>query len=93
MDVEILAKGFFKDMRSELKKVVWPTKKQIVNNTLWVMILVVVVAVVVLGIDLVLEKIDATLWNKLDSSNDVGIYSEDNNVDIYDEDTLDVVTK
>lgn len=88
-----MAKGFFKDMRSELKKVVWPTKKQIVNNTLWVMILVVVVAVVVLGIDLVLEKIDATLWNKLDSSNDVGIYSEDNNVDIYDEDTLDVVTK
>ena len=88
-----MAKGFFKDMRSELKKVVWPTKKQIVNNTLWVMILVIVVAVVVLGRDLVLEKIDATLWNKLDSSNDVGIYSEDNNVDIYDEDTLDVVTK
>ena len=88
-----MAKGFFKDMRSELKKVVWPTKKQIVNNTLWVMILVIVVAVVVLGVDLVLEKIDATLWNKIDSSNDVGIYSEDNNVDIYDEDTLDVVTK
>lgn len=88
-----MAKGFFKDMRSELKKVVWPTKKQIVNNTLWVMILVIVVAVVVLGVDLVLEKIDATLWNKIDSSNDVGIYSENNNVDIYDEDTLDVVTK
>ena len=80
-------------MKSELKKVVWPTKKQIVNNTLWVMILVIVVAVVVLGVDLVLEKIDATLWNKIDSSNDVGIYSENNNVDIYDEDTLDVVTK
>lgn len=88
-----MAKGFLKDMRSELKKVVWPTKKQIVNNTLWVMILVIVVAVVVLGVDLVLEKIDATLWNKIDSSNDVGIYSENNNVDIYDEDTLDVVTK
>ena len=88
-----MAKGFFKDMKSELKKVVWPTKKQIVNNTLWVMILVIVVAVVVLGVDLVLEKIDATLWNKIDSSNDVGIYSENNNVDIYDEDTLDVVTK
>ena len=88
-----MAKGFFKDMRSELKKVVWPTKKQIVNNTLWVMILVIIVAVVVLGVDLVLEKIDATLWNKLDSSNDVGIYSEDGNVDIYNEDTTDVVTK
>lgn len=88
-----MAKGFFKDMRSELKKVVWPTKKQIVNNTLWVMILVIIVAVVVLGVDLVLEKIDATLWNKLDSSNDVGIYSEDGNVDIDNEDTTDVVTK
>ena len=26
-------KGFFKDFRAELKKVVWPTPKQLVNNT------------------------------------------------------------
>ena len=25
---------WFREMRSELKKVVWPTKKQLVNNTL-----------------------------------------------------------
>ena len=23
----------FKDMRGEMKKVVWPTKKQVINNT------------------------------------------------------------
>lgn len=82
-----MAKGFLKDMRSELKKVVWPTKKQIVNNTLWVVILVIVVAAVVLCVDLVLEKIDSALWNKLDSSNDVNIYSEEGNsdIDIYEE--------
>ena len=27
----------FKDMRGEMKKVVWPTKKQVINNTLIVL--------------------------------------------------------
>ena len=34
---------WFKDMRSELKKVQWPTRKQTVNNTLIVIACVVVV--------------------------------------------------
>ena len=55
--------GIFKDTRAELKKVVWPTRKQIVNNTLWVILLVAVVAVVVLGIDLVLETADTKIWD------------------------------
>lgn len=55
--------GFFKDTKSELKKVVWPTKKQIVNNTVWVLVLVIIVSAVVLGIDLALKAGDSTLWN------------------------------
>ena len=55
--------GIFKDTKAELKKVVWPTKKQIVNNTLWVIVLVIVVSVVVLGIDLVLETADSKIWD------------------------------
>ena len=27
------ARKYFKDLRTELKKVVWPTRKQVVNNT------------------------------------------------------------
>ena len=27
-----MAKGFIKGVKSELKKVVWPTKKQLINN-------------------------------------------------------------
>ena len=55
--------GILKDTKAELKKVVWPTKKQIANNTLWVLVLVIVVSAVVLGIDLVLEMADTKIWN------------------------------
>ena len=55
--------GIIKDTKAELKKVVWPTKKQIINNTVWVLVLVIMVAVVVLGIDLVLEVADTKIWN------------------------------
>lgn len=55
--------GIFKDTRAELKKVVWPTKKQIINNTLWVLVLVIIVSAVVLGIDLILETADTKIWD------------------------------
>ena len=38
---------WFRDMRSELKKVIWPTRKQLTNNTL---VSVVVMLVSALGI-------------------------------------------
>lgn len=41
----------FKDMRGEMKKVVWPTKKQVVYNTLIVLAVVLVAAVVICGLD------------------------------------------
>ena len=39
------ASKWFKDMKAELKKVVWPTRKQTINNTLIVLACVLVVAV------------------------------------------------
>ena len=57
--------GIFKDTKAELKKVVWPTGKQIANNTLWVLVLVLVVAAVVLGIDAVLKIVDTKLWETI----------------------------
>ena len=59
--------GILKDTKAELKKVVWPTKKQIINNTLWVLVLVIVVAAIVLGIDVVLEIADTKLWDLISS--------------------------
>ena len=54
--------AFLKDAKAELKKVVWPTGKQVVNNTGWVLILVIVISAIVLGFDLILEKGDSMLW-------------------------------
>ena len=42
---------WFREMRSELKKVVWPTPKQIVNNTLVSLAVMVASAIVIWAID------------------------------------------
>ena len=42
---------WFREMRSELKKVIWPTPKQIVNNTLVALLVMVVCALVIWGFD------------------------------------------
>lgn len=41
----------FKDMRGEMKKVVWPTKKQVWNNTLVVLVVVIISAIIISGVD------------------------------------------
>lgn len=38
---------FFRELKSELKKVVWPTKSQIINNTLIVLLCVLAVGIFV----------------------------------------------
>lgn len=44
---------WFREMRSELKKVVWPSKSQMMNNTLVVLVSVLVVGVFVWVFDAV----------------------------------------
>ncbi len=48
-------KHFFKDFKAELKKVIWPTPKQLVNNTVAVVTIVIITAVIVFALDLVFE--------------------------------------
>ena len=58
-----MAKGFVKGVKSELKKVVWPTKEQLVKSTAMVVLLVVVFAAIILGFDMLLEYADTGIWN------------------------------
>ena len=44
---------WFRDMRSELKKVQWPTRKQTINNTLIVIACVIVVGIFIALFDFV----------------------------------------
>ena len=48
-------KHFFKDFKAELKRVIWPTPKQLVNNTIAVIVIVLITAALVFVLDLVFE--------------------------------------
>ena len=48
---------WFREMRSELKKVVWPTPKQITNNTFVALTVMACAAVVIWALDLVAGEI------------------------------------
>ena len=48
-------KHFFKDFKAELKKVIWPTPKQLVNNTTAVVAIVLVTAGIVFVLDVVFD--------------------------------------
>ena len=44
---------YFRDTRSELKKVVWPTKKQSLNSTGVVIVVVIIAALIMILLDTV----------------------------------------
>ena len=64
-------KHFFKDFKAELKKVIWPTPKQLVNNTIAVITIVLITAVIVFALDVVFD-----LMNKYGISNLQSIVDE-----------------
>ncbi len=52
--VKKIGKGF-RDMKGEVKKVVWPTKSQIINNTIVVMVAMLVIGAFIWGLDAILS--------------------------------------
>ena len=68
-------KHFFREFKAELKKVIWPTPKQLVNNTVAVITIVLITAIIVFVLDLAFEKMNTYGINKLkevvDSNNEV----------------------
>ncbi len=48
---------FFKDLRSEIKKVVWPSKKKVINNTIVVLVVTCISSIVIWGVDSALAQL------------------------------------
>lgn len=71
-------KHFFKDFKAELKKVIWPTPKQLVNNTVAVVVIVLIIAVIVFVLDFAFEKMNTYGINKLKSIVETTNTVEDN---------------
>ena len=51
-------KSFFKDFKAELKRVTWLTPKQLVNNTVAVITIVLITAAIVFVLDLTFESLN-----------------------------------
>ena len=51
-------KSFLKDFKAELRRVVWPTPKQLVNNTVAVITIVLITAAIVFILDLAFESLN-----------------------------------
>ena len=72
-------KHFWKDFKAELKKVIWPSPKQLSNKTFAVIVIVLITAAIVFVLDLAFDllnekginKIKANLRNKVVVENTV----------------------
>ena len=54
---------WFREMKSELKKVVWPTRKDLFNNTLVSVVVMIISAIVLWGFDMLASGLVHALIN------------------------------
>ena len=91
---------WFKEFRAELKKVVWPSKKDLLENTVVVISMVVIVAAIIFVLDLAFEslnKLEVKQVEKIKNStnsvvaeaNETNETTEESNTSIY---TIEVTT-
>ena len=89
--------NFGKELKSELKKVTWPSFKQLANNTYAVVAIVLIVAVIVFVLDVCFENLNKISVDKLklivssdteenaeESTSDSETSTEENNVENSD---------
>ena len=74
--------GFFKDFKAELKKVVWPTPKEVANGTTAVIVIVLITTLLVFILDFAFEKLIVNGTEKLTSI--VSSNDEDNEANTED---------
>ena len=58
-------KKYFKECKSEIKKVTWPTKEQLAHNTMIIIIFVALVTVILSVLDVGFSKLFSLLTNIL----------------------------
>ena len=82
-------KRFFKDFKAELKKVVWPTPKQIVNNTTAVVTIVLITAIIVFGLDFLFNALNEYGIDQIRSNLESTETTEENVVENTTENTVE----
>ena len=85
-------KHFFKDFKAELKKVIWPTPKQLANKTTAVIVIVLITAAIVFVLDVFFDLLNEKGINRLKANikNKVVVENTVNNTDNTIVDNIDV---
>ena len=76
-------KHFWKDFKAELKRVIWPTRSQVVKNTVVVIIIVAIVTALCFVLDFAFEALNTYGIDKLKSA------VQSNNSNVIDENIVD----
>ena len=80
---------FFKDFKAELKKVIWPTPKQLVNNTVAVITIVLITALIVFILDVTFESINKYGVDKIRDAVESSVKNEENTQNVTNETNTD----
>ncbi len=78
---ETKTKNFGKELKSELKKVSWPTFKQLINNTTAVITIVLIVSAIVFVLDVCFESLNDFGIGKLKALVSSNVEETQNNVE------------
>ena len=71
-------KNGFKDFKAELKKVSWPTPKELANSTVAVITIVIITAIIVFVLDLAFDSLNTYGIDKIRSAVSNSVQSSDN---------------
>lgn len=70
--------SYFKEMKAELKKVVWPTPKELFDNTVAVIAFVLIIAIIVFVLDICFDSLNKYGITKLQEKIKTSIQSTEN---------------
>ncbi len=84
-------KHFWKDFKAELKKVIWPTRSQVINNTIIVIVIVLIVTAICFVLDFVFEAMNKYGIDKLKSAVLNSVSSEESNNNEVNSDNENIV--
>ena len=86
-------KHFMKDFKAELKRVIWPTSKQLLNNTVAVITVVLITAAIVFVLDFVFESMNTYGIDKLKQIVDTTNIENTNSIDSNSTDNVEHVNE
>ena len=87
------SKNFMKEFKAELKRVIWLTPKQLLNNTVAVITVVLITAAIVFVLDFVFESMNTYGIDKLKQIVDTTNTEDTNLIDITSVNNTEIVNE